>query len=129
MNSKTLVSLAVAAVLGVAATWVGRNIVLGNGSIGNSGPAMAQVVVARADLEPGQLLGAGDLVLAQMPESSISKSMFRDSKPLVGRAVIAPVVKGQAMFEALLAPAGSEGGLSALVPDGMRAVSVETNES
>jgi pilus assembly protein CpaB len=129
MNAKTLVSLTVAAVLGVAATWVGRSIVLANRSEGSSGPAMTRVVVARADLEPGQLLGASDLALAELPEASVSKSMFRDSKPLVGRAVVAPVVKGQAMFEGLLAPAGSEGGLSALVPDGMRAVSVEVNES
>src|SRR4051794_10495668 len=122
MNGKTLMSLTVAAGLGLAATWVGRNIVLGNRSIGNSGPAMTQVVVARADLEPGQLLNASDLTVLEMPAASVSKSMFHDSKPLVGRAIIAPVVKGQAMFETLLAPPGSEGGLSALVPDGMRAV-------
>lgn len=129
MNARTIIALAVAIALGIAATLVGRSIVMGNRTIGISTPTVTEIVVAKTDLEPGQLIEAADVMLAEMPTSSLSPSMFRDTKALVGRAVISPVVKGQAMFEQLLAPPGSEGGLSSLVPDGMRAVSVDVNES
>jgi pilus assembly protein CpaB len=38
------------------------------------------------------------------------------------------MVKGQAILEPMLAPTGSTGGMQALVPTGMRAITVEVNE-
>jgi pilus assembly protein CpaB len=129
MNAKNFLALVVAVALGLAATWVGRNLVLGSRAAAGARPQVARVAFAKADLEPGRLIGPGDVALADAPASSVTKAMFTDAKSLVGRAVITPVVKGQTMFEGLLAPAGAEGGLPALVPVGMRAVSVEVNES
>jgi pilus assembly protein CpaB len=129
MNAKTLLSLVVAIALGLAATWVGRNIILGNRTLGGGGPEMVRVVVAKTDLEPGRVLLASDLTTMEVPSGSKAKTMFADPKELAGRAVLSPVVKGQTMFEGLLAAPGSEGGLTALVPEGKRAVAVEVNES
>lgn len=129
MNAKTLLSLVVAVVLGLAATWVGRNIILGNRALGLSAPDTVKVVVAKTDLEPGRLIVASDVTTIDIPSSSLTKTMFTDPKALVGRAVLAPAVKGQTMFEGLLASPGSEGGLQVLVPEGKRAVSVEVTES
>src|SRR2546430_16291522 len=67
--------------------------------------------------------------MAEMPSNTVSRTVFRDTEKLIGRAAVSPVVKGQAMFEALVAVAGVDGGLTALVPAGMRAVAVEVNES
>src|SRR5947207_2156131 len=81
MNLKTFTSLVVAASLGLAAVWVGRQLIFG---------------------QP----------VAAMPNAPMTE-----------------VVKGQMMFEGLLAGQGVDGGLTALVPHGMRAVSVEVSES
>src|SRR5262245_13277280 len=129
MNAKTLLSLVVAVALGLAATWVGRNIILGNRTLSGSSPQTVKVVVAKTDLEPGRLIVVSDVTTVDIPESSLAKTMFTDTKALVGRAVLSPVVKGQTMFEGLLAPPGSEGGLQVLVPEGKRAVAVEVTES
>ena len=47
MNAKTLLSLVVAIALGLAATWVGRNIIGGDRALGGGGPEMVRVVVAK----------------------------------------------------------------------------------
>ena len=41
MNAKTLLSLCVAVALGLAATWVGRNIILGNRTLSGAAPETA----------------------------------------------------------------------------------------
>ncbi|MGH7178842.1 MAG: Flp pilus assembly protein CpaB [Tepidisphaeraceae bacterium] len=126
---KTIISLGVAVTLGLLATWIGRNIVLGNRLPGIAAPEMVSIVVAKRDIETGQVLAAEDLTLVEYPSASVSRNMVRESDKLLGRAVTSPVVRGQAMFESLLAPTGSDGGLIALVPPGMRAVSVDVSES
>jgi len=129
MNWKNFVSLIVAIAMGLAALWVGRNIILGKQVITKSEGEFVQVIVANKDLEPGHLIAAEDVSIMKWPAESVSKTIFTDSKAVVGRAVLTPVVKGQTMFDGLLAPPGSEGGLTALVPSGMRAVAVEITES
>jgi pilus assembly protein CpaB len=130
MNWKNLVSLLVAIVMGLAALWIGRNIILGKQmALKPSDGELVQVIVANKDLEPGHLIAAEDVTVAKFPVDSVSKTAFTDNKAVIGRAVLTPVIKGQTMFDGLLAAPGSEGGLTALVPDGMRAVAVEITES
>jgi pilus assembly protein CpaB len=128
MNWKNLVSLLVAIVMGLAALWIGRNIIMNRQGVTASEGNLVEVIVANKDLEPGHLVTEQDLSTQRWPAGSVSKAIFTDEKAVVGRAVLTPVVKGQTMFENLLAERGSEGGLTALVPDGMRAVAVEITE-
>src|SRR5207237_9613368 len=53
---------------------------------------------------------------------------FTDTSLLVGRVTESLMAKGQPVLEAMLAPTGSGSGLQALVPTGMRAITVEVNE-
>jgi pilus assembly protein CpaB len=130
MNWKNLVSLLVAIVMGLAALWIGRNIILGKQVITTKADGdFVAVVVANKDLDPGHLITAEDISTMKWPADAVTKTVFTDNKAVVGRAVLTPIVKGQTMFEGLLAAAGSEGGLTALVPDGMRAVAIEITES
>jgi pilus assembly protein CpaB len=130
MNFKTFISLVVALSLGLAAVWVGRQLIFGQSMAASlSKTPMTKVVVAKSDLEPGQQITADDLTMIEMPSSAVPTNAFTDPKKLEDRAVNSAVVKGQMMFEALLAGQGIDGGLTALVPKGMRAVSVEVTES
>ena len=130
MNFKTFISLVVATSLGLAAVWVGRQLIFGQSMAASmSRTPMTKVVVAKNDLEPGQQILLEDLTTLEMPTASVPANAFTDPKKLEDRAVVSAVVKGQMMFEALLAGQGVDGGLTALVPKGMRAVSVEVTES
>src|SRR3954468_9407158 len=102
MNWKNFVSLIVAIAMGLAALWVGRNIILGKQVITKSEGEFVQVIVANKDLEPGHLIAAEDVSIMKWPAESVSKTIFTDSKAVVGRAVLTPVVKGQTMFDGLL---------------------------
>lgn len=129
MNLKTFVSLVVAASLGLAAVWVGRQLIFGQPMAAVSNTPMTKVVVAKTDLDPGQQITLDDLTTLDMPTLAAPANAFKDPASLKDRAVVSAVVKGQIMFEGLLAGQGIDGGLTALVPKGMRAVSVEVSES
>ncbi|MBC8104998.1 MAG: Flp pilus assembly protein CpaB [Anaerolineae bacterium] len=129
MNFKTFISLVVAASLGLAAVWVGRQLIFGQPVAAVSSTPMTKVVVAKTDLDPGQQITLDDLTTIEMPTGAVPANAFKDPALLKDRAVISAVIKGQLMFDALLAGQGVDGGLMALVPKGMRAVSVEVSES
>src|SRR2546423_13454041 len=100
MNARTALSLVVAIAMGVAALYVGKNLVMGNRpqkvSVDTS-----SVVVANRDLEPGRPLEADDLGTADMPSEYVSKTAIRDTKSLIGRVLVTPAGKGQQMYEGL----------------------------
>ena len=58
MNWKNLVSLLVAIVMGLAALWIGRNIILGKQVVTKEDGDFVSVIVANKDLEPGHLIAA-----------------------------------------------------------------------
>src|SRR5215213_7792039 len=103
MNLKTFISLVVAASLGLAAGWVGRQLIFGQPVAALPTTPMTKVVVAKTDLDPGQELTLDDLTAIEMPSSAVPANAFKDPAQLKDRAVITAVIKGQMMFEALLA--------------------------
>jgi len=85
-------------------------------------------VVTRGDVQPGAALTAGDLAIAQVDAAHAPATAFDSLDKVVGRVSETLMVKGQTILEAMLAPVGSGSGLQALVPPGMRAVTIEVNE-
>jgi pilus assembly protein CpaB len=96
-----------------------------------SGPTQASnlvtVVVAKQDVEPGKELTKEDLNVSKIPAESAPGQIFADPAQLVGRVPTSPLVKGETILETLLAPTGTGSGLQALVPPGMRAITLEIN--
>jgi Flp pilus assembly protein CpaB len=81
------------------------------------------VIVARHDLETGQVIAADDVEWQARPNGGIPISAV-DGTP-VGRVVTAPIVADEIVSVRRLAPDGVSG-LAALVPEGDRAVAVPT---
>lgn len=128
MNWKTWLPLAFALVLGLLAAKVARDLIVrGRSSIG--APKLGQIVIARRDMEPGQAIGEGDLVVSEVQAEHVPRNSFKNISELAGRVAAQPIVKDQPILESALAPAGSGTGPQALVPPGMRAVTVEVNEA
>ncbi len=127
MNGKTWIPLVIAGVLALVAGKVGMDL------IGRKkGPAVAQVqtvktVVTSKDIPQGSALRATDLALIQAPNGGPAGT-FATIAELDGRVVTVALVKGQTVLENLLAPEGTPQGIMALVPPGMRAITIEVNE-
>lgn len=127
MNWKTWTPLAVAIVLGLVAAITARNIVNRRPTVVAAGKGAAVVVMAQPVL-PGQEIKAADVVIAPLAWKEAPEGTFKNVADVVGRVAVMPLVKGQPVMEAVLASPGAGGGLQALVPEGMRAISIEVNE-
>jgi len=86
-----------------------------------------QVVVTVNDLSIGSMLRTNDLQVRLWPENLVPAGTFPQVEDLVGRVVKADVVMGEPILDSKLAPKGSTGGVSSLIPPGMRAVTVAVN--
>lgn len=87
-----------------------------------------QVVVATRDIELGQPLNASMLAAVPWPAGSVPNGAFNSVGALDGRVLRAQVLRGEPLLEAKLAPVGTKGGLSALIGEGRRAITVKVNE-
>jgi pilus assembly protein CpaB len=126
MNWKTWIPLVLAIVLGVVAAKVARDVIVRKNTASTQAAKLAKIIVAKADIAPGHELKAEDL--GDSPVENVPADSFKDAPFLIGRIAEAKIAKGQPILEPMLAPSGVGAGLQALVPQGMRAVTVEVNE-
>lgn len=122
-NIKALGLLLLALLTGLAAAvyaagWVSRQ----------GGIASNKVVVAAVDIELGSRVNPQMLSLVDWPSGSLPAGSFKDAKSLEDRVVKVGVLRGEAILEGKLAPVGTQGGLSAVIASGKRAMTVRVND-
>ena len=88
----------------------------------------AEVVVAADDLPVGAKIEDRDVKLVRFPSTDLPANHFRAKAQVIGRGVILPISKGEFVLASKLAGENAGAGLPALIPPGMRAVSVRVNE-
>lgn len=114
-----VLSLAIGAIAAaLAAAWVQQK----------GDAATDQVVVAAADIELGGRLDAPALRTIAWPSGNVPEGSFRSADALAGRIARAGIQRGEAILEARLAPVGTKGGLSAVIAEGKRAMTVRVND-
>lgn len=86
------------------------------------------VVVATRDIELGQPLNASMVGLVPWPGGSVPNGAFEKVEALDGRVLRTQILKGEPVLEGKLAPVGTKGGLSAVIGQGRRAITVKVNE-
>ena len=86
------------------------------------------VVVAREDVQIGTRLQPAMLELVDWPSASPLKNPLTSIEQASDRVVNMPLVKGEPISTAKLAAKGETGGLSAVLREGRRAVTVKVNE-
>ena len=128
MNAKTWIPLALAIVLGVVAAKVARDMLMQNRPTPAQGVKLSKVIVAKIDINPGHEIKPDDLSEAQVSADSVPAGSFSDIGALKERVAETRMVKGQTILEPQLAPQGAGSGLQALIPKGMRAITIEVNE-
>ena len=122
-NKRAVVMMALAVVLGLAAVALAARWLL-NAPAASTG----RIVVAGADIDIGQRLTPEMLKVVDWPADSVPRTAFTDPAKLSGRVLRTSVLAGEPLSESKLAPAGTLGGLSALITEGKRAITVRVND-
>ena len=86
-----------------------------------------KIVAATKNLDAGATIPADAVTLVDWPVNFPLEGVMTKTQDAVGRIVLYPIAAKEPVRESLLAAKGSVG-LTAKIPDGMRAVAVETNE-
>lgn len=87
-----------------------------------------QIVVAVGPLGVGTRLDETNIKTISWPADSPLPGAITTIGAAVGRALITPVVANEPILDAKLAPREAGAGLSATIPEGMRALSVAVND-
>jgi pilus assembly protein CpaB len=90
--------------------------------------ASNKVVVAAMDIELGNRLTPQMLKTVDWPSGSVPPGGFDDVKNLQDRVVRTSIQRGEAILSSKLAPLGTQGGLSAVIAEGKRAMTVRVND-
>lgn len=122
-NTRALGMLIVSIVLGLAVSALAVGWVSQKGSIASN-----KVVVAVMDIELGSKLNPQMLTIVDWPSGSVPQGAFADFKDLQDRVVKTSIQRGEAILSAKLAPVGTQGGLSAVITEGKRAMTVRVND-
>lgn len=122
-NIKAIALLILALITGLAAavyaaSWVAQR----------SNIASTKVVVAAVDIELGSKISPQMLTTSEWPSESVPSDGFKDIAQLQDRVVKAGVLRGEAIVDRKLAPVGTQGGLSAVIAEGKRAMTVRVND-
>jgi len=122
-NIKAIGLIVFALVIGLAAAayasgWVSRQ----------AGVASNKIVVAAIDIELGSKVNAEMLSSVDWPSSSVPSGAFKEAKQVQNRIVKVSVLRGEPLQEGKLAPLGTLGGLSAVIAEGKRAMTVRVND-
>ena len=111
------VAVAIGAVV-VAAQWINSQ----------AGGNTNKVAVAQADISLGGRVTPELVKMVDWPATSVPPGAFTDAKLLETRVARASILRGEPIMESKLAPPGTKGGLSAVVADGKRAMTVRVND-
>src|SRR5262252_4745958 len=123
MNShRGAVMLLIALIAGVAA------VVLAARWMQHQNKTGGQIAVAQLDIQLGDRIAPEMIKLVEWPSASIPDGAFSDPKLLDGRVAKTNLQRGEPLLESKLAPIGTKGGLSAVVGDGKRAMTVRVND-
>ncbi|WP_114971730.1 Flp pilus assembly protein CpaB [Rhodoferax ferrireducens] len=122
MRSRGLLMLFIAFIAGLAAVFLATRWMQGQG--GSEG----RIAVANTDIELGGRISPEMIRMADWPMGSVPAGAYNEAAKLEGRVVTVSMQRGEPLIEGRLAPIGTKGGLSAVVPQGKRAMTVRVND-
>ncbi|MEA1934892.1 MAG: Flp pilus assembly protein CpaB [Thermodesulfobacteriota bacterium] len=127
-----VVALVVAALFGVLAVFMVNKWMTGREGgekvIFKDTTPVAKIVIAAQEINMGTVLNENNLTLASWPRANRPEGAFEEISKVQGRVAISKLVPGEPLLAAELAAPGSGAGLVALIPKGMRAMSIKVDE-
>jgi pilus assembly protein CpaB len=122
-NPRALVMVIISIIIGLGAVVLASRWINEKAAVQSS-----KVVVATTDIDLGTPLSLQMLKVADWPKGSEPAGAFSDVKVLDTRVLKTSVSRGEPILESKLAPLGATGGLSAVIKEGNRAMTVRVND-
>ena len=122
-NTRSIIMLVIAVIAGLAAVvlaarWMQQQSQSGGG----------KVATALVDIQLGSRLSPEMIQMMDWPTGNTPNGAVKDPKALENRVVKTSLARGEPILESKLAPVGTQGGLSAVVSEGKRAITVRVND-
>lgn len=89
---------------------------------------LTNVVVAKVEIPVGSRIIAEQLMVAQFPRNVLPEGAFGTPEKLIDRVAVVRIAPREPVTESRLAPVGAAGGLSSVIPEGYRAMTVKVDE-
>lgn len=89
---------------------------------------LSRVAVAKVAIPVGTKIIPEQVMMVQFPKESTPDGTFDNAEKLTGRVAIANIAAREPITESRLAPEGTAGGLSAVIPEGYRAMTVKVDD-
>ena len=125
-NKRLIIALLAAITFGLIAAVSVKQYLLTAKTFENN---LNDVVVAKVDIPVGSRLIAEQLTVAQFPANVTPEGAIPAiDENLIGRVVTVSLSPRDPVTDAKLAPVGAAGGLSSMIPEGYRAMTVAVNE-
>lgn len=125
-NTRAIVMIVVSVIIGLAAVVLASRWIAQQAAV-----ATNKVVVAARDIDLGTRLTPEMLKLVEWPRGSIPPGAIQDTNTLLkdeARVVRVSLTRGEPVIDSKLAPLGTKGGLSAVIKEGKRAITVRVND-
>lgn len=133
MQIRALIMLAIALILGGITVFLVNNFL--QREVGDRGRVQklrtVPVVVAASDIKSGTKLEAVMLKLVDWPAESAPEGVYADVNTVIGQkppVLLQETKRGEIILPYKLSPHGARGGLPAMIPEDMRAVTIPVNE-
>jgi pilus assembly protein CpaB len=125
-NKRFLIVLAGALVFGLLAAFsVSRFLSSAQANNGN----MTKIAVAKVDIPLGTKIIPEQVGEVEVPAGTTPDGTFESAAKLVGRVAVVNIAPREAITDAKLAPEGTDGGLTAVIPEGYRAMTVKVDDA
>ena len=125
-NKRFLIVLVGALIFGVlAAVSVSRYLSRAQAFTNN----MTKVAVAKVAIPLGSKIIPEQIMVVQFPKESTPDGAFDSPEKLAGRVAVVNIAAREPITETRLAPEGTAAGLSAVIPEGYRAMTVKVDDA
>jgi pilus assembly protein CpaB len=88
-----------------------------------------KVAIAKVDIPLGTKIIPEQVGEVELQSNTIPDGAFESAEKLVGRVAVVNIAAREAITDTKLAPEGTEGGLTALIPEGYRAMTVKVDDA
>ena len=90
---------------------------------------LTKVAVAKVAIPLGSKIISEQIMVVQFPKESTPDGAFDSPEKLAGRVAVVNIAAREPITEARLAPEGTAAGLSAVIPEGYRAMTVKVDDA
>jgi len=94
----------------------------------SAAPDQLRYVAMAKKMDAGVTLTVGDVQLIKWPTGMPLQGAFTRQEDVVGRTLLYPLAAGEPLLDRQLFAVGSNAGLSGKIPDGMRALSLKSDQ-